>query len=346
MTDITPAAAPFHVILDANVWVSERLLQTTIGSALLYAVSAARATIVVPEIVELEVNNVLPEQAETANEDIRKRIGLLKHLSGSPFMTFLAPSRSAVQAGIQTRWEQLNGVITRTAFTHQHARGALNRILGKHPPCGQNNEQFRDCCIWEAALEVARNGPAHLITNDSAFYENRDRARGLAPLLRTELSDHGLCINLYPDIAHFLSGMGETIFKLDETTVAAKILTAVIPAVTGIIECLNASQKNLFILGKPSTPRIQGFSTPKSAIFAVTFELNFPLENTVPERSDATLTVEGTCSYDAQNNDDLSEIEIVSWSTRIKGFETMWRGEGWQEPGRLERYYSNARVIR
>lgn len=36
--------APYSVILDANIWVAERLLQTSIGSAVLYALTFARAS--------------------------------------------------------------------------------------------------------------------------------------------------------------------------------------------------------------------------------------------------------------------------------------------------------------
>jgi hypothetical protein len=84
MTDVAHPTAPFHKILDANAWVSERLLQTTIGSALLYAVSTARAALVLPEVVQFEVNSVLSEHAQAAIEDIRKGIALLKHVSGNP----------------------------------------------------------------------------------------------------------------------------------------------------------------------------------------------------------------------------------------------------------------------
>ena len=34
--------APYYVLLDANVWVAERLLQSSIGSALLYALTGAK----------------------------------------------------------------------------------------------------------------------------------------------------------------------------------------------------------------------------------------------------------------------------------------------------------------
>jgi hypothetical protein len=45
---------PYFLLLDANVWVTERLLRSSIGSALLYAVTGAGALIGLPEIVETE----------------------------------------------------------------------------------------------------------------------------------------------------------------------------------------------------------------------------------------------------------------------------------------------------
>ena len=61
---MTDEDTPFCVLLDANVWVAERLLQTSIGSAFLYALTASKATIGLPEIVEEEVNGALSERAE------------------------------------------------------------------------------------------------------------------------------------------------------------------------------------------------------------------------------------------------------------------------------------------
>ena len=43
---------------------SKRILQTSIGSAFLYALTASKATIGLPEIVEEEVNGALSERAE------------------------------------------------------------------------------------------------------------------------------------------------------------------------------------------------------------------------------------------------------------------------------------------
>jgi hypothetical protein len=89
-------SASFYVILDANVWVTERLLQSSMGSALLLALTEANALIGVPEIVEAEVNNVLPDMAVEADAKIRREHALLQQLSGQN-LTYEAPTASAIK---------------------------------------------------------------------------------------------------------------------------------------------------------------------------------------------------------------------------------------------------------
>jgi hypothetical protein len=75
-------SVPYCVVLDANVWVAERLLQSTMGSAVLYALTATNGIIGLPEVVELEVNAVLQGLAEKATDNIAKATQLLQQLSG------------------------------------------------------------------------------------------------------------------------------------------------------------------------------------------------------------------------------------------------------------------------
>jgi hypothetical protein len=60
-----PDVAPYYVLLDSNVWVAERLLQSSIGSALLYALARTKSSILLPEVVELEIARILPDMQTT-----------------------------------------------------------------------------------------------------------------------------------------------------------------------------------------------------------------------------------------------------------------------------------------
>jgi len=170
----------YYVILDTNVWVTERLLQSNVGSALLHALTETNARIGVPEVVETEVKNVLLDLADGAVAAITKNNSLLQQLSGQK-LTYMAP--------IEGRWKQLEGALTRIPFTFEQAKAALDRVMKKLPPSGPNNEQFRDCCIWETALSLASERTVHLITKDSAFYQGRTSSNGLASVLTQELAN-------------------------------------------------------------------------------------------------------------------------------------------------------------
>ena len=56
----------FYVVLDANVWVAERLLRSSIGNARLLSLTSSRALLGLPEVIEMEVNLVVLQRATQA----------------------------------------------------------------------------------------------------------------------------------------------------------------------------------------------------------------------------------------------------------------------------------------
>ena len=220
------STAPYYVVLDANIWVADRLLQSSIGSAFLYAVTRARSSILLPEVVELEVARVLAEKAEQAVGTIRRELTLLQQLSGHD-LSLIAPSALAIEDGIKDRWKSLSGSLLRVPFTHDHAKAALQRVIRKSPPCGDNNEQFRDCCIWEASVSMARDRVVHLVSADSAFYQSRDKSAGLATALRSELKAVGHSLLIHPSLSDFLAATNSGTANLDEAAISEAISKAI-----------------------------------------------------------------------------------------------------------------------
>jgi hypothetical protein len=113
---------PYYAVLDANIWIAERLLQTSIGSAALFALTSSRALIALPEVVEIEVRAVLADQAEQAVEALRKHTQLLAQLSGQRAMHSL-PTAAAIPEGIDRRWTQLEGILKRSSFSFDSSKG-------------------------------------------------------------------------------------------------------------------------------------------------------------------------------------------------------------------------------
>jgi hypothetical protein len=303
---------PYYVVLDTNVWVTERLLQSSLGSAVLFALTGGHTLIGLPEVVEIEVKSVLSKQAEEAVEGLRKNTQLLSQLSGQR-ARHQVPTSEAIQEGIAQRWAQLGGILKRIPFSLEQAKAALRRVLEKRPPSGVNNEQFRDCCIWETSFELSAEGPVHLVTNDSAFYESRDRSRGLlAEPLRQELALSGREVRIYPSVGDLLERIDTAVLVLDEATISAAIVRAATPRARQI--AVKESRRR-FELGGLLRTRISGYATPKPSVVAVYFQVNFELSQVGTQTDDddkATLRIGGSCSYDPNLNE-VSEIEIEEW---------------------------------
>ena len=312
MSDI----APCYVVVDANIWVAERLLQSSIGSAFLYAVTGAKSSILLPEVVELEVARVFPEMAERAVGIIKRELSLLRQLSGHD-LTVTAPSTLAIEEGISERWKQLSGLIIKMPFTHDQAKSALQRVIRKAPPSGDNNEQFCDCCIWDAAVLMAADRAVHLVSADRAFYENRHTNTGqLAAALRAELVAAGKEVHIHSSLRDFLTATNSGATAIDEEAIGKGITEAIIDQAREIATDGKNSAAT-FQLGNAHRPKISGYATPKPSLVAISFEASFDLERTIIEdgteaRDEATMTLKGVCSYDPTTKD-LSEIEIREW---------------------------------
>ncbi len=315
-----PAAWQYYVVLDANIWIAERLLQSSIGSAFLYTVAGAQSSIVLPEVVELEIGRVLPDMAERAVGNIKRDLALLRQLSGHDLRGLIVPSALAIEEGIKERWEQLTGLLVRVPFTHDQAKSALQRVIRKAPPCGENNEQFRDCCIWDATVSTAMDRFVHLVSADNAFYENRNKTAGLASMLQAEVTAAGKDIRIHHSLKDFLEAVHACEAAIDETAIGK----AIVEVVTDHVRVITAEKyltwrhrDTAFDVGKAHQPKISGYATPKPSLIAISFEAPFDLERVVVEgdakvHEDATMTLRRVCSYDPTTKE-LSEIEVREW---------------------------------
>lgn len=309
----------YYLVLDSNIWVSERMLYSTLGSAALHVLTRGGGVIALPEIVSIEVDRVLIEQSAKAIDSVQKSTHFLRQLSGH-VMSIMAPSEAAIRAGIEKRWKELSGILKPVPFTIDHARSALLRIIEKSPPCGPNNEQFRDCCIWQSAIDLAAECPVHLVTNDHAFYEGGNRST-LASALMAEIAKEGRKLSIHPNLSAFLASMDASAATIDERTIAEAIVAAVTPKAREIAG--EGRKGGEFELGAVRKPRIIGYATPKPSIVAVSFSVTFDISRIQTDGDGerqilGRLSVGGTCSYDPKSGE-ITDVEIRDWSKSLDG---------------------------
>jgi hypothetical protein len=125
------------VILDASSWISERLLRSSMGAALIHLLLQQRCRIGLPESVEGETTQQLIELGVKAIEDMQQSTRLLEQLAGqslrgSPF------DEAAIRRGIEQRWQELAPVIERLPLSMDTVRAALDRVIRGVPPSKQS----------------------------------------------------------------------------------------------------------------------------------------------------------------------------------------------------------------
>jgi hypothetical protein len=268
----------------------------------------------------MEVAQKLELNSEKAVEEITRAARLLRQLSGHE-MTYAAPTRTAISDGIARRWEQLKGRLERVPFSHEQATAALKRVCDGLPPSGPNNEQFRDCCIWEAARAMAKGRIVHLVTGDLAFYEARDKSRGLASNLRAELSQDTLNVQIHPTLSSFMDAVKTKSATLDEKAISLTI----IPAVASVAyEKASRQHSDPVELVLASAPSIKGYATPTASAVAISFEVPYLLRRFSAgvdevKHVESDFVIEGTCSYDP-NTKDISDVAVSTWSESVPGW--------------------------
>ena len=174
------------IVLDSNIWTSQVGLQSKNGAAVRHFVRRVDATVVIPEVVELEVKRVLTQRML----DKRKAI-VSNYRDLLPIMKTLPslhlPSEEKITEAVASRILDLDVPTVRVPFDLNVARSSMLKAINHLPP-SKSQEQFRDGVIWAHCLELLAEGNVYLVTDDRDFYEGRDHTKGLARELVDEAS--------------------------------------------------------------------------------------------------------------------------------------------------------------
>jgi hypothetical protein len=172
------------VLLDTNIWREESILRTPLGVAVLYSIRQRGGTLGLPEIIEREARKQCLEAVLEATERIEKSRRLINRFLNNPPSTFSSsqpprsPNTRRINEAFDNRLKELDPILARIPFSNEQALRALDRVDERRPPAARKAE-FKDCAIWEAALDLAEQYAVYLVTRDGSFYDGDDLARGL-----------------------------------------------------------------------------------------------------------------------------------------------------------------------
>ncbi len=302
------------IVLDANVWVAERMLRTPLGAAALHAIVSSHGHIGLPEVVEREVIAVFLRDFDRVVGSLKKSNGWLSDNLGQPPGIMVA-TRDAAEKKLKSRLTELSGALRRVPMELSYAQAALEKIVEKHPPCGQNNEQFRDCCIWSAALELAEHHSVTLISADKAFFKGGTFENGLAANLVEEAESLGRVIRVFSNLSDYLEAEGGSHITLEDQAARRAIQTAIQPKALELI----SEHAPGFLLDSVRSVKITGFSSPDPSMIAISFRAKFSLKNTGTssrEPTSARLEINGSMSWDL-NASAAAPLQVSGWTVNI-----------------------------
>jgi hypothetical protein len=298
------------VLLDANAWISERMLRSGMGAALIHLVLQQQWQIGLPESVEREATQRLVDQGVKANAEVQRGTQWLEQLTGRP-LGRSAFDEAAIRHGIEQRWQELAPVIERLPLSMDIVRAALDRVIKRIPPA-ERSEEFRDCCVWEQAVRMAGQCEVHLVTSDGDFYEKGNPQSVLTTALHDQAATLSHSIVLHRTVAECVKSLEEAVPIRNESELAQTISAYVEPELKKI-----AAERN-FELGSLTRFSVKSFPTDKPTAIAISYELTYELtdQNTPQQRSSASVTAYGNCTFDpiARTISDLRpDRETFSW---------------------------------
>jgi hypothetical protein len=188
------------------------------------------------------------------------------------------------------RLAELSTFFVRVPFSFEQAERALQRVLDKVPPNGENNQQYKDTLIWGAVLLLAQDFDVILVTSDKAFYANREPSKGLAVKLLADVDAEELSVTAVGSLADAAEHL-----RLNEPPVDGAALTRLIED-AAMSDLSSVVENAEFLLGVVIQSKLRVFVTEDPDVVAVAFNITHAIEDLrEPSRSDATASAEGDC---------------------------------------------------
>ncbi len=242
-----------------------------------------------------------------AVEKIKDNFETITMLMGSRD-DYIVPTDEDLKQSVQTRLDFIEERvrIVRIPFTFEHAESSLRRVMEESPPNGFKNQQFKDLAIWEAILELARSFEVVFVTEDKAFFQDRDPRKGLAQNLRDDIASAGGGVVVYYELATYLEALREQIPTLNLERIATQIDRIIRTHLQDMSKKLSKTDSTLgFELQEITEHKISPFLTENTDILATSYSLNYRAFRTIrlgdAPRVEVKVYASGTCSISARD---------------------------------------------
>lgn len=174
------------VVFDTNIWKSALYFRSPMGSAVRHFLRKNGTVVGLPEVIELEVRRWVRADIGEAIVSITKSEDRLRSIMGKLNEVKL-PSPEQIDQFVETVTDGFEPQLLRLPFDLEGARESFLRTVDKRVPSDKSQE-FKDGLVWYACKKFLESDTVFLVTNDKAFFEDRDTTKGLADALKQEIA--------------------------------------------------------------------------------------------------------------------------------------------------------------
>lgn len=300
------------IVLDTNVWLSELALMSPLGCAFSHYITVSDIKIGLPEIVEIEAKQNFKKNLIKYREDIRKNYNRILAIFGQ-MLEIILPEDEEIDQKVEKIFDFHEDRLIRVPFDLEGARSSFDKIINKLTPNSENNQQFKDGVIWANCLKLAEQGDVSLITEDKAFYKNRDYSKGLATNLLEEANKLSHSIMIFSELALIIDnikpnlGLNEQkLIEIVEKNTYQEVLEF-------------ANQKNFEVIGIAISD-FESYATTNPLEVSVKSSIKYNLENkSSEERTDGLIESKAIFILNIRNYDIrefMMDGEYLSWKDK------------------------------
>lgn len=298
------------VALDANTWISQRLLRSKLGATFLFALQKQAGKIVLPRVIRHETIKKLLNIGTGAVDNVQNGLLTLGALVGETPDVQL-PTAEVIRRAIDDRLADLGGLIMTLDPTPDDYERAIARVIDARPPNSERKEQFRDSLILEQLLSNFATDEVFFVTNDSDFVF---RDGSVLRPLQEELDERGAKLQIVRELEDVLKALGEAATLPDKDEILLALSEGVLH------ELLDHARKNGYDFGSVRASTLEAFATEDHQRLIVKFKIewfadNIPLpDGTVV--SGGGVTTEGSAFYNISSKSASDvRLERVALST-------------------------------
>jgi hypothetical protein len=321
---------PELVCLDSNAWYSESLLRSAVGSAVIYLITRTDRKLLLPELVERELEHVV---VRNALDDLRKADDLrrrVKELLSRPRHVGPIESENDLRGAFRGRLRELSAFAEPMAITSDARQRAFDRVIDCRLPNSSKNQQAKDSLLWEQLMELPAGSSVVLVSGDQAFAEGIGKSRFLAKELSDDARRRGISIRLVKDCADFLVTSESIAPPVADSVVRSALANVMTSLAQEALDGVTLRRAPARVVGEPAF-EILLFVTERPYEIAVSIRANAQaIEN---DSEPADFSFEAQAIFHSGSNE-VSQTEVTKvWSVARSGIQSFkWKFEKDDEP--------------